>query len=536
MNRVLTASLATLMLLLGLGCAGAHPGAPPVLPAASRTYSVETLQMTGDPANRINLVVLGDGYTQQDQDKLTRDAQAWLTAFKGTSPYGNYAGYFNVKLVHVVSNEDGADNGMHGFGMLRDTALGASFQNANPAGQAPDYRLLVVDNATAQALAAAHAPECTKVLVIVNDSNYGGSGGAVPVFSANPDSCLIALHEFGHSFGGLADEYACGDTSALPQAIEAYPNVTTKQALDQIKWSGWIQDGMPLPTPDTSTHAAHLGLFEGAYYHNQGVYRPRHACRMRSLHDAFCEVCGEAIVRGVYGRITPIDGALPASPVQFDGKAPLTLSITHPVPNPNTLQVTWTVDGLGVSETGDSLTLPGGALKPGVHAISVRLMDATPLVRLGRERLEQVHAWTVTVGGQGPPAAASIQPLDKHLLLRVVRDGAGFRVVERQVVALPLPPEPSQGSHAWQVQALGADGQVLLTQGIEAPDLLRGEFQNATDPDRTDGYRLKGNGPASFLLRVPMTTARRLEIFESAQGGHGRRPLGGVSLSEAPAP
>jgi len=538
MNWILKASLAALMLLLAAACGGgARGGASSNPPAAIQVFPVETLQASGDPSNRINLVVLGDGYTQQDQEKLTHDAQAWLAAFRGTAPYGNYAAYFNIKLVHVVSKEDGAGNGVHGFGVMRDTALGATFQNASPAGQPPDFRLLVVDNALAQAVASAHAPECTKVLVIVNDTNYGGSGGAVPVFSVNPASCLIALHEFGHSFGGLADEYSCGDTSALQDAIEAYPNVTTRQALDQIKWNSWIQDGTPLPTPDTSTHLANPGLFEGAYYHDRGVYRPRHTCRMRSLHDAFCEVCGEAIVRGVYGRVSPIDSALPASPVQVDAKSPLTLSITHPVPNPNTLQVTWTVDGVATAGDEDSLTPPTGALKPGAHEISVRLMDATPLVRTGRERLEQVHTWTVTVAGDATPAPVIVKKREEHLLLRVIRDAAGFRVVDRQIVPLPLPLEPSQGSAAWQLEALGQDGQVLHSQGIEDPNLLRGEFQNAADPRRMDGYRLNGNRATSFLFRMPVMEAHRLEIFEKRRSGDGRRlRLGGVSLKEDSTP
>jgi hypothetical protein len=256
---------------------------------------------------------------------------------------------------------------------------------------------------------------------------------------------------------------------------------------------------------------------------------------MRSLHDAFCEVCGEAIVQGVYGRVALIDYATPTSPAALDSKSPLTLSITHPVPNPNTLQVSWTVDGLAVSAEGDALTLPAGALKPGTHEIRVRLADATPLVRMGRGRLEQVHTWTVTIGGEAPPAAASVKAPDQHLLLRVVRDGSGFRVAERQVVSLPLPAEPGQGSHAWQVQALDSEGQALLSQGLEDPELLRGEFQNAADRGRMDGYRLKGTRLMSFLVRMPMTTAR-LELFEGVQDGGVRRPLGGVALGKDLAP
>ena len=530
MNRVPKAPLAALVFLLTLGCAGRHPAETPGLSAASRTFSVEMLQVTGDPANRINLVLLGDGYTERDQEQLSRDAQTWLATFNGTYPYRNYAAYFNVKLVHVVSNEDGAGNGMHGFGVARDTALGASFQNASPPGQPPDYRLLVVDNAVAQALAAYYAPESTKVLVLVNDSNYGGSGGAMSVFSVNPASCQIALHEFAHSFSGLADEYACGDTSALPESMEAYPNVTSQQTLDLLKWNGWIQQDVPLPTPDTLAHAANLGLFEGAFYHDRGVYRPRHTCRMRSLNSPFCEVCAEAIVGSVYARVSPIDSASPASPVRLDPTTLLTLSISHPVPNPNTLQVTWTVDGAAVAETGDSLTLPSGALRPGEHEIRARLFDATPLVRKGRESLGQVHAWAVTIAGGSQPAAPASARRSEHLLLRLVRYGAGLRLVDRQIVALPLPSEPSRGGPTWRIEVLGPEGQTLFGQWIEDPTLLRGEFQNLADPGRVDGYRLDRKAPASFLLRLPLVEAHRLEIYEGTPRSEGRRRLGGISL------
>ncbi|HEX7551966.1 MAG TPA: M64 family metallopeptidase [Geothrix sp.] len=533
MNQSLKTALAALAIflapLLALGCAGGSARVP--------TYAVETLQKSGDPANRINLVVLGDGYTQTDQAKLTQDAQAWLTAFLGTPPYQNYAGYFNVKLVHVVSNEDGADNGMHGFGVLRDTALGAAYQNANPPGLPPDYRLLVVNNATAQAVAMSHAPECTKAIVIVNDSKYGGSGGALPVFSANPSSCLIALHEFGHSFGGLADEYACGDTSALPTSLEAFPNVTTQQSPDLIKWNRWIQVGTPLPTPDVGTDEAYLGLFEGAFFHDRGVYRPRHACRMRSLNDAFCEVCTEAIVRGVYSQVSPIDSASPSSPVMLAAGAALTCSIAHPVPNPNTLQMTWTVDGVVVAGDGDSFTLPGGGLDPGVHEISAQLIDATPLVRLGRESLAGVQTWTVTVGGTATPAIQPAPKRDQHLLLRVTRDAAGFHVEDRQIIDLPLPLAPSQGSTTWQIEAQDPDGQVLFGQDVEDPTLLRGEFQNAANPGQIEGYRMNGGRPASFLLRMPVMNAHRLEIFAGPGGQDGLRTrLGGVALSSGSTP
>lgn len=529
MNRISRVSLALCLLLPALACGGGRQADAPPTPSAPPAYAVETLQVSGEPANRINMVILGDGYTQAEQDKLSRDAECWLAAFKATVPYGTYATYFNVKLVHVVSREDGASNGMHGLGTIRSTALGATFQNASPAGQAPNYRLLVVDNALAQAVAAAHAPECTKVLVLVNDANYGGSGGIIPVISIHPNSGLISLHELGHSLGGLADEYACGDTSALQDSMEDYPNVTTRQSLDLIKWRSWITPDMPLPTPDTMAHSAHVGLFEGALYHEAGVYRPRHSCRMRSLNDGFCEVCSEALVRGIYNRVHPIDAAFPASPVQLATGAALDLSISHPMPSPNTLQVTWTLDGVALTEGGDHLILPAGTLAPGTHQIIARLTDTTPLVRQGLEGLTEAHSWTVNVGGSPSLSSQSSMQRERHQLLRVIRDRAGFRVVDRKIIDLPLPPGSIWESSPWQVDALGPDGQMLFSQGIENPTLLRGEFQGPLAPGGIDGFRWVDDRPATFLLRVPVMEVDRLEFFESPKG-RPRTRLGAIPL------
>jgi hypothetical protein len=536
MGQDLKGSVAILVLLLLAACGGsaptAGPGATSAVPAV-QALALETLKGSAAPGNRINLVVLGDGYRLQDQDKLTRDARAWLTTFLNTAPFGAYSEYFNVRLVHLISKEDGAENGMYGLGVARDTALHASFQNANPPGQAPDYRLLVVDNALAQATALAQAPEATRVLVLVNDTQYGGSGGAVSVFSAHANSASIALHEFGHSFGGLADEYACGDTSRLPDTLEAFPNVTACSTLEQIKWQPWLEPGIPLPTPATLAHLGHLGLFTGAYYHDAGVYRPREACRMRSLGDAFCEVCSEAIVRQIYAQVSPLDGATPASPVQVAAGAGLELAITRPVPVPDTFQVAWSVDGVPMPGQGDRLSLPAAALTPGVHTVRVQVQDATPLVRLGQARLAREHVWTVTAGSSNQAAAAVVQEAPQHQVLRVVPEGNGFRVVERRVVDVALPPEANGGHPRWQVEVRDAEGELTYQGGIEDPTLLRGEFQHPAESKGIQQVRT-APGSGSFLLRLPMGPVPHLDVFR-LHGGQ-RTPLGQVALNPAPQP
>jgi len=513
MTWILKASLGACALLGLVGCAGAGRGDTDIrLPASALAAQVEDLQRSGDPGNRINLVLLGDGYRAEDQAKLAQDARTWLAAFLTTPPFANYAAYFNAKVVHLVSPEDGATNGCHGFGVARDTVLGAVFQNANPAGEAPDYRLLVVDNARAQALAMALAPECTLALVLVNDANYGGSGGAVPVFSANPASGLIALHELGHAFGGLADEYQCGDTSALPASLEGFPNVTARRDRDQIKWRSWIAPGVPLPTP---AGLPDLGLFEGAYFHDTGVFRPRQACRMRSLGDGFCEVCSEAIVRRIYEQVRPVDAPLAAG-----AGAPLRLTVARPVPVPDTFQVTWTVDGAPAQGDGDSLTLP--APLPAGATVTAAVTDATPLVREGAERLTAVQTWTA-----GPPRAAAPA---RHQVLQVLRTPEGFRMAGRRVVDLPLPPAPDRAP--WQVEVRGPGGEVLFRTGLEDPSFLRGEFRHA-QAGRIQGRRLEDDRIVSFLVRTPVLEAGELVLFRPAPPGPPRGRAGCAAGSDS---
>ncbi|BDU71946.1 M64 family metallopeptidase [Mesoterricola silvestris] len=516
MTWILKASLVALLLLAG--CAGPGREDPAAnLPASALASQVEDLQRSGDPANRIHVVLLGDGYRAEDQAKLSRDARNWLATFVGTPPFANYASYFNVKVVHVVSPQDGASNGSHGLGVTRDTVLGATFRNASPEGVAPDYRLLVVDNARVLALAMALAPECTVALVLVNDSKYGGSGGAVPVFSANPASGLIALHELGHAFGGLADEYQCGDTSALPATLEAFPNVTARRDPDQIKWRSWIAPGVPLPTP---AGVPGLGLFEGAYFHDTGVFRPRQACRMRSLGDGFCEVCSEAIVRRIYDRVRPLDP--PITPLAAN---PLRLSVARPVPVPDTVRVAWAVDGAAVAGDGDTLVLP--APLQGNHTVTATVTDTTPLVREGLERLTAVQTWTF-----GSPQAARVEPA-RHLVLRLVRTPRGFQVAERRVVDLPLPPDAGRG--AWQAEVVGPGGDVQFRTGLEDPSPLRGEFQHPGESGRIQGRWMEDGRPVSFLVRIPWVEDGELALFRKVEGAP-RVRLGTVPLGEGVRP
>jgi hypothetical protein len=155
-------------------------------------------------------------------------------------------------------------------------------------------------------------PEVDLVVLLLNDGAYGGAGGVVPMVSANAQSIQILVHELGHSFANLADEYTDPFPDYPPGDDE--PNVDFDATFADIKWNVWIDGGTPLPTPlAAATDAYHpVGAYEGARYLTTGIYRPAPHCLMQSLSYAYCDVCREALVRGMYLQVTPLDAALPA--------------------------------------------------------------------------------------------------------------------------------------------------------------------------------------------------------------------------------
>ena len=167
---------------------------------AARAFEVETLRESGPADTRFNFAVMGDGYRAQDQAKLKTDAQNIIDYLFEVSPLKQYAQFFNVRLIHVISNEAGADNGSAGG--QRDTALNSYFNCGGI------DRLLCVDEGAAQSIAAEDMPEFNFILVIVNDTKYGGSGGTVCASSSNEQSFEVVAHEVGHSLARLADEYS----------------------------------------------------------------------------------------------------------------------------------------------------------------------------------------------------------------------------------------------------------------------------------------------------------------------------------------
>ncbi|MEU8849746.1 M64 family metallopeptidase [Streptomyces sp. NPDC048564] len=237
---------------------------------AAAAADVIPIQNSGPSDSRFDLVIVGDGYTASEMGLLRQHAQSKWDELSTTAPWDKYRQNINVWLVNVVSNQSGVDNDPT-EGVNRDTALDMGFFCGGL------ERLLCLSEPKAQAYAA-QAPGVDAIVAVGHTTKYGGAGypSLATVAGGNEHSGRIAIHELGHSVGGLADEYFTPDTT-YPGAEPGEPNVTTDPS--GSKWASYLGQS----TPDGGT----IGAYEGGSQYERGIYRPSQDSLMRSLDKPF---------------------------------------------------------------------------------------------------------------------------------------------------------------------------------------------------------------------------------------------------------
>lgn len=268
----------------------------------------------GSPVYRFNIVILSEGYQAGQLPQFANDAQAFVDQLSRTAPYHLVMNSVNVYRVDVQSTDSGADDPTTcgGTGTIARTYFDATFCSGGIV-----RRLLTVNSSTAQQVAKVQVPQYHLAIVIVNSPIYGGSGGAVAVYSLDPNAIEIALHEMGHTAFHFADEYStyagCGSGetghNVHPPGEPPQPNVTLNGSdRNSLKWGRFVLPATSLPTtanadcskcdPQASpVPTGVVGAFEGADYYHCGAFRPEYDCRMRTLGVPFCRVCQDVILR-----------------------------------------------------------------------------------------------------------------------------------------------------------------------------------------------------------------------------------------------
>ena len=248
---------------------------------------------SGDPSVKIDIIMIPEGYTSDEMEQFKDDCNRFSDYLFNSSPFKENKAKFNIWGVEAASKESGTD--IPKENIWKKTMVNSTFYTFDL-----ERYLMTYDNKSVRNLAS-NAPY-DQIYILVNSDKYGG-GSIYNHYSVcvrnSRHSEFIFTHEFGHGFASLADEYYTSDVAYqdfYPLDVEPTdPNLTTLINFDS-KWKDLVEEGTPIPTPDTKEYEKKVGAFEGGGYMEKGIYRPAHDCTMKSVSvDNFCPVCKRAI-------------------------------------------------------------------------------------------------------------------------------------------------------------------------------------------------------------------------------------------------
>jgi hypothetical protein len=314
----------------------ASPAGPPATPAGP----LVEIEKHGPPSQKVDFLILGDGYTAAERGKFERDARRLVDILFSNSPFRERRNDFNVWALCPAATESGISR--PSTGIHRASPVGASYDAFGS-----ERYILTSENKAMREIAAFAPYEFVEILT--NSNTYGG-GGIFNLYSTVAADSLwapyIFIHEFGHHFAALADEYYTSDVAfeAATDRIEPWePNVTALRDPSSLKWRDLVKPGTPLPTPwskepfetasreyqakrrkiraerrpeqemdalfseekkieskllSSDAQSTKVGAFEGAMYEGKGYYRPEEDCVMFTRDEVpFCAVCQRALSR-----------------------------------------------------------------------------------------------------------------------------------------------------------------------------------------------------------------------------------------------
>jgi hypothetical protein len=309
--------------------------------------AVIEIQKSGNPATKVDLLILGDGYTAAERAKFEKDARRLADKLFAVAPFKERRFDFNIWGLCPPSAESGISR--PSSGIHRRSPVGATYDAFGS-----ERYVLTFENSAFREIASFAPYDFVEILT--NSKTYGGGGifGLYATVAADSEwSPYVFIHEFGHHFAGLADEYYTSPVAYLPsdKRVEPWePNATALLDPANLKWKNLVASGTPIPTPwqketyeahsreiqqrrvairaegkpesamdklfeeqkqwetralGTDRYAGKVGAFEGAMYEAKGYYRPQTDCIMFTRNDVpFCAVCRRALemVVDLYSR------------------------------------------------------------------------------------------------------------------------------------------------------------------------------------------------------------------------------------------
>ena len=251
----------------------------------------------GSVEDCIDVAILAEGYTEAEMDLFYQDAEATCEALFSHEPFKKLKSRFNLVAVASPSADSGVSIPLKDE--WKSTAVSSHFSTFYSDRYLTTSRVKSIHNWLA-GIPYEH------VIILANTDTYGGGGiyNSYTLTTAHhPQFKPVVVHEFGHSFGGLADEYAYTDAPSplYPYSIEPWEQNITTMVDFESKWKDMVPEGTPVPTPAKTQESeiyTSVGVYEGAGYTTKGIYRPATECRMKiNEAPAFCPVCQRALER-----------------------------------------------------------------------------------------------------------------------------------------------------------------------------------------------------------------------------------------------
>ena len=250
---------------------------------------------SGNEKDCIDVAILAEGYTEKEMDIFYQDAQHTCESLFSYEPFRSMKGKFNIVAVASPSTDSGVS--VPRENLWKETTVHSHFDTFYSDRYLTTSRVKSIHNALA-GIPYEH------IIILANTDVYGGGGiyNSYTLTTAHhPMFKPVVVHEFGHSFGGLADEYFYEDdvmTDTYPLDIEPWEQNISTQVNFASKWKDILPSGTPIPTPIAERKEYPVGVYEGGGYSAKGIYRPAYDCRMKTnSYPEFCPVCQRAIRR-----------------------------------------------------------------------------------------------------------------------------------------------------------------------------------------------------------------------------------------------